>query len=69
MNPLSNKWLVGAIIIVVLLQLLAVYHPLMQKILHTAPLELSDWLIAIGISFSIIIIEEIRKLLYRSFKP
>lgn len=68
MNPFSNKWLVGAIIIVVLLQLLAVYHPIMQKILHTVPLELSDWLIAIGISFSIIIVEELRKLMYRNFK-
>lgn len=65
MNPFSNKWLVGAMIVVVLLQLLAVYHPAMQKILHTTSLEFSDWLIAIGIAFSIIIVEEIRKAITR----
>ncbi len=65
MNPFSNKWLVGAMIVVVLLQLLAVYHPIMQKILHTTSLEFSDWLIAIGIAFSIIIVEEVRKAITR----
>jgi len=67
-NPFSNKWLVVAMPVIVLLQLLAVYHPFMQKILRTAPLELTDWLVAISIAFSVIIIEEIRKFIYRNFK-
>ncbi len=65
MNFFSNKWLIAAIFIIVFLQSLAVYHPVMQKILRTTALEFSDWLIAIGIAFSIIIIEEIRKAVYR----
>ncbi|MEK7555287.1 MAG: HAD-IC family P-type ATPase [Patescibacteria group bacterium] len=65
MNFFSNKWLIGAMFVVISFQLLAVYHPIMQRILHTAALELSDWLIAIAIAFSIIIFEEVRKAIYR----
>lgn len=67
MNFFSNKWLIGATFIVIFFQLLAVYHPVLQKILRTTALELSDWLIAIAIAFSVIIIEEIRKAIYRRF--
>ena len=65
MNPFSNKFLIGATCIVVLLQLLAVYHPFMQKVLHTTPLALADWLVIVPIAFSIIFVEEIRKLFAR----
>ncbi|MBI2459535.1 MAG: HAD-IC family P-type ATPase [Parcubacteria group bacterium] len=65
MNLLANKFLVGATLIVISLQLLVVYHPVMQKIFHTAPLKLSDWLIIIPIAASIIAVEEIRKFFYR----
>ena len=65
MNPFSNKFLIGATCIVVLLQLLAVYHPFMQKVLHTTPLALADWLVIVPIAFSIIFVEETRKLFAR----
>ena len=65
MNPFSNKFLVGATLIVISLQLLVVYNPVMQKIMRTAPLELSDWLIIIPVAASIIAVEEVRKFFYR----
>ncbi|MFH1582696.1 MAG: HAD-IC family P-type ATPase, partial [Candidatus Falkowbacteria bacterium] len=65
MNPLSNKFLVGATLIVISLQLLVVYNPVMQKIMRTVPLELSDWLTIIPIAASIIVVEEVRKFFYR----
>lgn len=65
MNPFSNKFLVGATLIVVFLQIFAVYNPLMQKILHTAPLALSEWVLIVSIAFSVVIIEEIRKFFTR----
>ena len=68
MNPFSNKFLVGATIVVILLQLLAVYNPFMQKILHTTPLSGSDWLLAVAVALSIIVVEEIRKFFYRLWK-
>lgn len=65
MGFFSNKFLVGATIMVILLQILTVYNPIMQKILHTTPLALIDWLIIIVIGSSIIIIEEVRKYFQR----
>jgi len=65
MNPFSNKFLVGATMGVISLQIFAVYNPFMQKILHTVPLSLSEWLIIIPVAFSIILVEEIRKFFYR----
>ena len=65
MNPLSNKFLVGATVIVIFLQFAALYTPFLQKILHTTPLSLSEWLIIIPIAGSIILVEEIRKFFYR----
>ncbi len=65
MNPFSNKFLVVATAIVIFLQILAVYSPVMHKLLRTAPLELSEWLLIIPVAASIILIEEIRKLFYR----
>ena len=57
--------LVGATIIVISLQLLAVYNPFVQKFLHTTSLGLSEWLIIISAAISIILVEEIRKFFYR----
>lgn len=65
MNFLTNKFLVGATLVVVCLQLLVVYNPIMQKIMRTVPLDLSDWLIIIPVAASIIVVEEIRKFFYR----
>ncbi|MDP1760427.1 MAG: HAD-IC family P-type ATPase, partial [Candidatus Woesebacteria bacterium] len=65
MNPFSNKFLVGATLIIISLQLLVVYNPFMQKFLHTVPLELSEWLVIVPIAASIVLVEEIRKFFYR----
>ncbi|MBI5733176.1 HAD-IC family P-type ATPase [Candidatus Jorgensenbacteria bacterium] len=68
MHPLANKFLAMATLIVIALQFFAIYHPFMQKILHTIPLTLGEWGIIILVSFSIIIFEEIRKFFYRRIK-
>jgi len=68
MNPFSNKFLIGATFIVIGLQLLAVYNPALQKILRTGPLSLKEWLLIILVSSSILIVEEIRKFIYRRRK-
>lgn len=66
MNFFSNRWLVGATGLVIGLQLLAVYHPLLQSILRTVPLSFSEWLIIIPVAASIVVVEEFRKALYRA---
>ena len=65
MNWFSNKYLVGATLIVIVLQMVAIYTPIMQKVLRTVPLELSEWLIIIPVAASIIVAEELRKFFYR----
>lgn len=65
MNPFSNLYLIGALAIVVLLQMFALYTSIGQKLLHTVPLSPSEWGAIIVIALSIIVVEEVRKLLYR----
>ena len=60
-----NKYLVGATVLVIILQLFAIYNPIMQKILVTVPLTFSELLIALAVSLSIVLVEEVRKLFYR----
>ena len=67
-NPFSNIYLVGATGIVIGLQLLAVYNPFFQKVLRTVPLDGRDWLVIIAVSFSIILVEELRKFAFRFWK-
>jgi len=68
LNPFSNKLLLGSIITVIALQLFAVYNPFMQKILHTTALSLTDWLLIIPVASSIMVVEEIRKYIFRLTK-
>ncbi|MEI7741160.1 MAG: HAD-IC family P-type ATPase [bacterium] len=60
-SPVSNRPLLAAFLVVIGLQLAAVYFSPLQKILHTAPLTASDWLLAIFVALSIIVVEEVRK--------
>lgn len=64
-NPFSNKFLVGATIIVIALQVFAVYNPFMQKVLRTASLSMVEWGVSLAIASLIIISEETRKFFYR----
>ena len=65
MNPFSNMFLVGATAIIVFLQMLAIYNPFMQKILRTTTLTFAEWMLIIPVAASIILVEEIRKFVYR----
>jgi len=64
-NPFNNKFLLGATLIVFSLQILVVYNSFLQTLFRTVPLSFSDWFLIVGASFSIVIVEEIRKIFYR----
>lgn len=64
-NPFSNLFLLGATVLVIGLQFLAVYTPFLQGVLKTVPLEPHEWFVAIIVASSILVVEEIRKLLAR----
>ncbi|OGN97565.1 MAG: hypothetical protein A2Z77_05645 [Chloroflexi bacterium RBG_13_51_36] len=59
----SNRLLLAAIGLAVLLQLMVIYAPPFQKLFYTVPLGLGDWGVIILIASGIFIIEEVRKLI------
>jgi Ca2+-transporting ATPase len=65
MNPFANLHLVTATVAIIGLQMLAIYHPIMQGFLNTTPLGLAEWLMIIPVAASIVAVEEVRKLFYR----
>jgi Ca2+-transporting ATPase len=65
-NPFENKFLVGATIAIIALQIFAVHHPFMQQYLHTVPLTVWEWAYIALIASSILWLEEARKFLARA---
>ena len=67
-NIFTNKFLIIAVLSSILMMVAFSYIPFFNLILHTSPLTLFDWVLIVGISSSIIFVEEIRKLLIRKTK-
>jgi len=63
----NNKYLIGALLLTIVLHMFAIYNPFMQKILQTTGLSLTDWVIMIVVGFSIVLVEELRKIIYKIF--
>lgn len=61
----GNGYLWLAILVNLGLQLFAVYNPFMQKILRTVALSWQDWIVILGLGLVIVIVEEVRKLVFR----
>jgi P-type Ca2+ transporter type 2C len=61
----TNRWLWGAIVMCVLLQVAAVYVPFLQRVLRTVPLNLRDWGVVLGFSLLPVVIVELVKLVRR----
>jgi Ca2+-transporting ATPase len=53
--PKANWYLYAGTLIVVILQLFAVYSPFFQRILKTVPLEIFDWLLIILVSSTVFV--------------
>jgi Ca2+-transporting ATPase len=64
-NPFKAPWLILASLVAIALQVIAIHVPFMHKILDTVPLRIHDWGIAAGVAFSIILMDEIRKIFLR----
>jgi Ca2+-transporting ATPase len=58
----TNGWLWGAVAACVALQLAVVYWPLLQTVLHAAPLGLADWALVVACSLAPVAIVELVKL-------
>jgi len=63
----TNRWLVAATTFVLFLQFFLVYNPFMQKLFKTVPLKFNDWILIFIISSSVLVLEELRKLVTNYF--
>ncbi len=61
----SNKYLVFATCLIVVIQCIGIYWGPLQTVLRTVPLSLNDWTVAISMGLTIIIADEIRKLVHK----
>jgi Ca2+-transporting ATPase len=64
-NPFRYPWLMAATLGALGLQIFAVYAPFMQELLGTVAVTFQDWLIVGGVGFSILLIDEVRKVWLR----
>jgi P-type Ca2+ transporter type 2C len=68
LGPLTNKYLAGAIVISVILQILATHVPFLQTALETQPLTLQQWGLIVLVSSSVFFADELRKLVQRRMR-
>jgi Ca2+-transporting ATPase len=62
----SNKYLVGAIVLGVLLQLIVIGIPVMQRAFHLQMLDPAGWIIAISLGLVPLFVNEIVKIFIRA---
>ncbi|ARO87760.1 cation-translocating P-type ATPase [Nitrosospira lacus] len=61
----SNKWLWGAVLLALLLQIAVIYVPFLQQAFSTVSLGLEDWLLCTLVASSVLWLSELRKLITR----
>ena len=66
-NFFSNKYLIFAFMVVIILQSIAVYTKPFNKFLGTTPINYADWIIVVGVALSIIFVDEVYKLIKLGF--
>ncbi len=59
----SNKWLIIAVLISVLLQLVVLLHPTLRTVFKVVPLSLNDYGVVIASASIVLVLEELRKLI------
>ncbi len=60
---LSNKWILMAILCMLGLQVMAIYTPGLQRILHTVPLSIMHWVVILLCALPIFLIPEFYKVI------
>lgn len=58
----TNKYLIGAILLGVLLQLIVIFIPVMQRAFHLQMLDLGGWIIAISLGLVPLLVNELVKI-------
>lgn len=63
----SNRWLWGAVVLAILLQLAVVYMPVLQRAFSTTALSARDWLVCAAVGSSVLWLRELSKVAVRRF--
>jgi Ca2+-transporting ATPase len=61
-RPFTNIWLWAALLVCLILQVLAVYWPPLQIVLHTVPLTATDVVVVVACSLAPVAVVEVLKL-------
>ncbi len=69
LQPFANKWLNLAIVWELMLLCLVLYVPVLQDAFGTYDLPPGDWLLVLGLAFSIVPVLELAKRLIRTYVP
>ncbi|MDI9395871.1 MAG: cation-translocating P-type ATPase [Euryarchaeota archaeon] len=62
----SNKWLWGAVLLSILLQVMVIYVPFLQQAFSTMSLSLRDWLLCATVASSVLWLSELSKVFIRA---
>jgi Ca2+-transporting ATPase len=57
-----NRWVWGAVFLSLLLQVVVVYTPFLQRAFNTTSLNLNDWLLCFAVASSVLWLRELSKL-------
>jgi magnesium-transporting ATPase (P-type) len=61
----SNRWLTGAALLTLALQVAVVHTPFLNDAFDTAPMSFDDWMVTLALSSAVLWVEELRKLILR----
>ncbi len=64
----SNKWLWGAVLLALLLQVAVIYVPFLQQAFSTVSLSVNDWLRSAAVASSVLLFRELSKIITRARK-
>jgi P-type Ca2+ transporter type 2C len=62
----SNKWLWGAVLLSLLLQVAVIYIPFLQQVFSTVSLSLGDWLRCLAVASLVLWLRELSKIFTRA---
>jgi Ca2+ transporting ATPase len=67
MKPWCNMWLIGAVIVSMALHFLILEVSFLAAVFQITPLNIHEWIAVLKISFPVIIIDELLKLIARKY--
>ena len=67
-KPFKNKYLNGAVLVGIIVQVLAIYLPVLNKFLHTVPLGIKEWQLVLAAVVGVVVLIEIVKMIFIYFQ-